>query len=102
MQRQQLRFDEGFHLVAGNARSQAAAMTLAPGDSTGGPDNRHEQSDQWLYVLGGEGEAVIQDGRYALKPGVLILIERGETHEIRNTGTQPLQTLNFYVPPAYP
>jgi hypothetical protein len=31
----------------------------------------------------------------------LLLIERGDTHEIRNTGTTPLKTLNFYVPPAY-
>ena len=29
------------------------------------------------------------------------LIERGETHEIRNTGKEPLRTVNFYVPPAY-
>jgi mannose-6-phosphate isomerase-like protein (cupin superfamily) len=29
------------------------------------------------------------------------LIERGDRHEIRNTGRQPLKTLNFYVPPAY-
>jgi oxalate decarboxylase/phosphoglucose isomerase-like protein (cupin superfamily) len=30
-----------------------------------------------------------------------VLIERGDTHEIRNTGRTPLRTLNFYVPPAY-
>jgi len=32
---------------------------------------------------------------------VLLLIERGDRHEIRNTGTIPLTTLNFYAPPAY-
>jgi mannose-6-phosphate isomerase-like protein (cupin superfamily) len=31
----------------------------------------------------------------------VLLIERGDTHEIRNTGRQPLRTLNVYVPPAY-
>ena len=102
MQCQQLRFGEGFDVAAGNTRSQAAAMTLAPGDSTGGPSNKHEHSDQWLHILGGEGEAVITERKHALSAGVLILIERGETHEIRNTGSQPLQTLNLYVPPAYP
>ncbi|MBV8229453.1 MAG: hypothetical protein JO329_05655 [Planctomycetaceae bacterium] len=30
-----------------------------------------------------------------------MLIQRGETHEIRNTGREPLRTLNVYVPPAY-
>jgi oxalate decarboxylase/phosphoglucose isomerase-like protein (cupin superfamily) len=29
------------------------------------------------------------------------LIERGDTHEIKNTGREKLVTLNFYVPPAY-
>jgi oxalate decarboxylase/phosphoglucose isomerase-like protein (cupin superfamily) len=29
------------------------------------------------------------------------LIERGETHEVRNTGRTPMNTLNVYVPPAY-
>lgn len=29
------------------------------------------------------------------------MIERGETHEIRNEGSKPLETLNLYVPPVY-
>jgi len=33
--------------------------------------------------------------------GALLLIERGDTHEIKNTGREKLVTLNFYVPPAY-
>ena len=36
-----------------------------------------------------------------LKPGVLVLIENGERHEIRNTGRALLKTLVFYAPPAY-
>jgi hypothetical protein len=30
-----------------------------------------------------------------------LLIERGDEHEIRNTGKEALRTINFYVPPAY-
>jgi hypothetical protein len=30
-----------------------------------------------------------------------VLIQRGDTHGIRNTGDVPLCTLNLYVPPAY-
>ena len=29
------------------------------------------------------------------------MIERGDTHEIRNTGRGPLRTINVYVPPDY-
>lgn len=76
-------------------------MVIAPGDTEGGPDNRHRGSDQWLYVVRGIGTAQINGKRYPLKTGTLLLIERGERHEIRNTGRSLLQTLNIYVPPAY-
>lgn len=76
-------------------------MVLAPGDSEGGPHNRHRGSDQWLFVASGTGMAVISGKRQRLGAGTLLLIERGTTHEIRNTGRTPLKTLNLYVPPAY-
>jgi mannose-6-phosphate isomerase-like protein (cupin superfamily) len=52
-------------------------------------------------VLSGTGTATVNGKRYALGAGSLVLIERGDTHEIRNSGRTPLKTLNFYVPPAY-
>lgn len=76
-------------------------MVIGPGDAEGGPQNRHRGSDQWLYVLSGSGTATVNGRGHHLRRGSLVLIERGETHEIRNTGRRPLRTLNFYVPPAY-
>jgi mannose-6-phosphate isomerase-like protein (cupin superfamily) len=90
-----------FKVLTGNARSQAAVMVLPPGESEGGNDNRHKGSDQWLYVASGKGSATITGKVYRLTRGILLLIEHGENHEITNTGTTPLKTLNFYVPPAY-
>jgi mannose-6-phosphate isomerase-like protein (cupin superfamily) len=101
MQLCQLEFLSNFHVVAGNQHAQAAVMVLPAGDSTGGPDNRHSDSDQWLYVVSGEGEAVVEQQRSPLRRGTLLLIERNEAHTITNLGMEPLQTLNFYVPPAY-
>ena len=76
-------------------------MTLAPGDSEGGPDNRHRGADQWLFVETGSGLAIISGRRVKLRAGSLLLIERADRHEIRNIGRTPLKTLTFYVPPAY-
>ena len=101
MQRKQLRFGKGFKVAIGNRRSQAATMVLEPGDCEGGPDNRHRGADQWLFVLSGTGSATVNGRRSALRAGTLLLIERGDTHEIRNSGRSPMKTLNFYVPPAY-
>jgi mannose-6-phosphate isomerase-like protein (cupin superfamily) len=76
-------------------------MTLAPGETEGGPDNRHRGADQWLFVVSGMGEAVVNGKKVPLRAGTLVLIQRGDIHEIRNTGRGPLKTLNVYVPPAY-
>jgi len=99
--RKTLRFGEGFRVALSNRRAQAAEMVLPPGDSEGGPDNRHRGSDQWLFVVAGTGVAIIGGKRSPIKPGTLLLIERGTNHEIRNTGSTLLKTLNVYVPPAY-
>lgn len=101
MKRKKLRFGKGFRVALGNRRAQAAEMVIPPGATEGGKDNRHRGSDQWLYVTGGSGIAVVDGKRQRLGPGTLVLIERGDIHEIRNTGRVPLQTLNVYVPPAY-
>lgn len=91
----------GFRVIGGTARSQAATMALEPGESTGGPDNRHPSSDQWLLVLEGTGRAVVNGRRIALEPGALLLIGAGEAHQIVNDGAERLETLNVYAPPAY-
>jgi mannose-6-phosphate isomerase-like protein (cupin superfamily) len=101
MKRARTRFGNGFRVLTGNGRSQAATMTLAPGAREGGPDNRHRGADQWLFVHEGEGVAVVNGRRFALGVGSVLLIERGDCHEIRNTGRTPLRTMNVYVPPAY-
>ncbi len=101
MQHKHLQFGQGFRVALGDSRSQAAQMTLAPGESEGGADNRHKGADQWLYVVGGTGVAIVEGERVELREGTLVLIGRGEAHEVRNTGETPLKTLNVYVPPAY-
>ena len=101
MKRKQLRFGRGFRVALGNRRSQAAEMVLKPGKAEGDPHNRHRGADQWLFVLSGTGTATVNRRKHALRAGTLLLIERGDEHEICNTGRGLLRTLNFYVPPAY-
>ena len=93
-------FDKDWQVLGGTERSQAALMEIAPGDSEGGPENRHP-GDQWMIVLEGAGRAVIEGKAHDLAPRTLLLIRAGERHEIRNTGSSPLRTVNVYAPPAY-
>lgn len=101
MKLRRLKLREGFRVHPGNKRSQCAEMVIPPGDAEGDPQNRHRGADQWLFVIAGRGSALVKDRRYKLVAGSLIFIERGERHEIKNTGRTLLRTINFYVPPAY-
>jgi len=101
MKRKRLRFGKGFRVALGNRRSQAAEMVLPPGESEGGPTNRHRGADQWLYVVAGTGAALVKGRRVPLRAGTLLLVEHGDRHEIKNTGRGLLRTLSVYVPPAY-
>jgi mannose-6-phosphate isomerase-like protein (cupin superfamily) len=93
--------DEFFDIVAGSSRSQAAVMVLEPGRSTGGADNRHPESDQWLFVVSGAGTATIEGQQLEIEAGSLVLIEAGEAHEIACASDDPLRTISVYAPPAY-
>src|SRR5690242_4847137 len=101
MKQKQLRLTNEFSVVHENAGCQFAEMALKPGATEGGPDNRHRGADQWLFVVSGKGVAIVNGKSVPLDKWTLVLIERGETHEIRNTGRTVLRTVNLYHPPAY-
>jgi mannose-6-phosphate isomerase-like protein (cupin superfamily) len=69
---------EDFKVIAQTSRSQAANMVLDAYESTGGPDNKHDNSDQWLYVISGTGKAIVDGKETKISEGTLLLIEAGE------------------------
>ena len=54
-----------------------------------------------MFVVEGTGAAIINSHKTRLKAGMMVLIEAGDRHEIRNTGRSLLKTVSVYVPPAY-
>ena len=74
MRRASVSYSPGFRVLIGDDHSQAASMVIAPGDTEGGPENRHRGADQWLYVESGSGEAVINGHSYPIEAGALILM----------------------------
>ncbi|HEY2396601.1 MAG TPA: cupin domain-containing protein [Rudaea sp.] len=101
MQRKALRFGKGFRVAFKLHDAQAAELVIEAGDHEGGPDNVHHGADQWVYVVSGTGAATIDGRRAPLKAGTLLVIERGEHHELRNTGRNLLKMMMFYSPPAF-
>lgn len=100
MQQWKISSEEGFKVLGGSPRSQAATMVLAPGEVSGEGFSTHG-GDQWLFVLSGRGRAVVGAQTEEIGPGSLVLIEAGEPHRIENAGEEALVTLDFYAPPEY-
>ena len=94
-------YTRGFNILLGDHHSQAGTLVIGPGKSVGGAENRHGGADQWIYVASGTGVADIAGQRVNLAPASLILIQRGDPHAFRNTGSADLCLLTFYTPPAY-
>ena len=90
-----------FKVLASTRSAQVALMVLQPGQSTGEPENEHPRSEQWLYVVSGAGQALVKRRRITIRKNSLVLIEKGEIHQVTNTGRRPMVTINFYAPPAY-
>jgi mannose-6-phosphate isomerase-like protein (cupin superfamily) len=91
-----------FKVLTRTRSTQAATMTLQPGQSSSDkPENEHPKSEQWLFVLSGTGRATVSRCTITIRANSLLLIEKGEPHQITNTGRRALATLNFYAPPAY-
>jgi mannose-6-phosphate isomerase-like protein (cupin superfamily) len=96
-----------FAPICATRSAQAALMELKPGgESDDDVSNEHPHSEQWVFVLAGSGRATVVNKkqsprRVKLCPGLLLVIEKGERHQIRNTGRGKLRILNMYCPPAY-
>jgi mannose-6-phosphate isomerase-like protein (cupin superfamily) len=52
-------------------------------------------------VVSGIGVALVNEDWIELRERTPLFIQRGDWHEIWNTGQTLLKTLNIYVPPAY-
>jgi len=90
-----------FRVLGRTARTQVATMILGPTRDSGPYGTDHPESDQILYVIAGNGEAIVAGKRTRVSSGDVIVIRAGEAHQIRNRGRGTLKTLNVYAPPAY-
>lgn len=96
-----------FKPILATRSAQCALMELKPGDTSDDElSNEYPRSEQWVLVLAGTGRATVVSKTQVrrsvvLRAGSLLVIEKGERHQIRNTGKASLRTLNTYCPPAY-
>ncbi|MFK8252594.1 cupin domain-containing protein [Ancylobacter terrae] len=85
------------------AASGARAVTvrevaIAPHDGSAPPrgPHRHDDFEECIYVLEGEGVTETEAGSYPVAAGDCLLVPAGELHATRNTGTGTLRLLCFF------
>jgi oxalate decarboxylase/phosphoglucose isomerase-like protein (cupin superfamily) len=72
-------------------------VVLLPG--LGHERHNHPESDEFLYVLCGEGEQMLDDGDpFPIRAGQTVVIPKGVWHSTINSGWEPLMVLAIYAP----
>lgn len=66
------------------------------------PAHMHDEQEEIVYVLRGEGEFVTPEGKGAMSPGVGIFIPQGLPHHIVVHGDQVLTVVSVFSPPVVP
>lgn len=87
------RIDKSLGDAAGLKNLGVHMMTVAPGDRSS-EYHCHRYEDEAIYVLSGQGTAVIGDESYKIEPGDFLGFPGGgAAHETINDGTEPLVCL---------
>lgn len=81
----------------------AVALFFEPGH--GHSRHIHDDADQIIYVVSGQGEHIAEsaDGSSVTEkigPGSLIYIPKGSYHSTFNTGWEPMRVLAVFSPPG--
>jgi mannose-6-phosphate isomerase-like protein (cupin superfamily) len=78
----------------GNLTNFAQAI-FPPGEIVA--QHSHEAMDEVFFIESGQGEILIDDVNYALHPGICVVVNARETHELRNTGDRELVITYFGI-----
>ena len=85
--------------VATGEHSQVVVMTIPPGGEIG--EEVHEENDQLLVFVEGQGDAVLDGRTTKVVPNRLVLVQAGTRHNFINTGQSPLRLVTVYAPPEH-
>jgi mannose-6-phosphate isomerase-like protein (cupin superfamily) len=86
-------------VVSTGPHAQVVVMTLPPGGEIG--EEVHDDVDQVLVFIEGEGFADLGGQRSMTSPGRLVLVPAGTRHNIVNQGSVDLKLYTVYTAPKH-
>jgi len=90
------------HAIDTGVHSQLVMMSLLPGEQIG--METHDDVDQFIYVVKGDGHCVLNGITYPIHSGYSISIKAGTTHNIVNGSVlqKKMKLFTIYSPPEHP
>jgi mannose-6-phosphate isomerase-like protein (cupin superfamily) len=92
--------DDFRRVVATGEHSQIVLMAVPAGGEIG--EEVHDDVDQVLYFVEGEGEAILEDDSSPVGPGRLAFVPAGTRHNFKAGAGGPLKLYTVYAPPEHP
>ena len=87
-------------VLATGKNVQVVIMSIPPGGKIG--EETHTDNDQTLYLVEGDGLAVINGQESAFKAGDLVLVPAGTKHNFITKGEAAMKIITTYSPPHHP
>lgn len=81
------------------AKSQLVVMDIKPGEDIG--EETHLHTEQTLYLLSGQGKAVLNGAEAPFTPGCVVMVTPDTKHNFINTSKESLKIFTTYSPPNH-
>jgi mannose-6-phosphate isomerase-like protein (cupin superfamily) len=86
-------------VVSTGPHAQVVVMSIPPAGEIG--EEVHDDVDQVLVFVDGEGMAVLEGARNPVSPGHLVHVPAGMRHNFVNEGSVDLKLYTVYAPPQH-
>jgi len=80
-------------------KSQLVIMSIPVGGEVGA--EVHKYTEQTLFFLSGTGEGTLNNEKFPIGPGDVVVVTAGTRHNFQNTGTEALKIYTVYAPPNH-
>jgi mannose-6-phosphate isomerase-like protein (cupin superfamily) len=79
--------------------SQLVVMNIPPSGEVG--EETHKYTEQTLFFLSGTGEGMLDDKKFPIGSGDVVVVTAGTKHNFINTGSVDLKVYTVYAPPNH-
>src|SRR5512143_2374152 len=86
-------------VLATGKKSQLVLMSIPAGEEIG--SEVHAETDQILFIVEGEGKAVVDGKSSKVEDGAAVFVPAGAKHNLINEADEDLKLFTVYSPPEH-